>query len=228
MARCPDDEDWMAYLEGQASAELAAHADGCEPCRRRVEAARAAQAALAALSPGSRRLCPPPEELAEVPAGVARLSVRLHVALCAECRDDLADLSALEEEAPAEVVLRLAADGFAVLSQTLSRLAPEPLPALAARGGRGASGWRLKRELPDGELSLELAGEGRSFALSVALAPVPVAGTRVDLEEGARLLESRAMDAGLVSFLGLVPGAYRVTVRRPRAPALATDVVVGS
>jgi len=61
-----------------------------------------------------------------------------------------------------------------------------------------------------------------------ALAPTPVAGTRVDLEEGARLLESRAMDGGLVSFLGLVPGAYRVTVRRPRLPALATDVVVGS
>ena len=229
MDACPEDLDWMAFLEGASARreQLEAHRAGCATCRATVDAARTALAALEGLSPGSRRLCPPSDELAEVPTGMARLSVRLHVALCAPCREDLADLAALEEEAPAEVLARWLDDGFRVVSQTLSSLAPEAVLAPAARGPSAAPGWRMRRELPDGALTLELApGEGRAFALSVSLSPTPPAGTRVDLEADERLLESRRMEAGLISFFGLAPGRYRVSVRRPRAPAVVTELDV--
>lgn len=219
----------MEHLEGPPSRHLSNHLETCNACRGLVDSARAAHAALTNLSPGSRRLCPPPEELAEVPAGVAKVSVRLHVALCADCRDDLADLAVLSGDPPGEVVARWLADGFAIVSQTLFRLAPQEVPLAAARGAqRGGSAWRLTQEHDDFALALSLApGDGRSFALSVAVEPA-AAGARVDLEADSRLLESRAMDAsGLLSFLGLAPGRYRVTLRRPQGPPVATDVDVG-
>lgn len=236
----------MEYLEKLSSAPaaggaappraLAVHLAECARCTATVEAARQALAALSNLSPGSRSLCPPPEELVEVPSGVAKLSVRLHVALCADCREDLADLECLEAEPPSQVVARWLADGFAIISQTLSGLAPQPVPLAAARGGSAAlTGWRIQKAFEDVEVKLELApGDGRSFALAVGLAPRPPAGTRVDLEscvplQPDRLLESRAMDAtGLLSFLGLAPGQYRVTVRRPHTAPLVTQIDVGA
>lgn len=221
----------MEHLEGGPVPHLSKHLETCNDCRDLVQAARAAQAALTNLSPGSRRLCPPPEELAEVPSGVAKISVRLHAALCGDCREDLADLAMLEEEAPGEIVARWLADGFAIVSQTLSELAPQAVPLSAARGGRAqGTAWRITQEHEDFALKLELApGEGRSFALSVAVEPGPGTGTRVDLEAQSRLLESRAMDAsGLLSFLSLAPGRYRVTVRRLQGPPVTTDVEVGA
>ena len=227
---CPEDLAWMQYLEGPDRAPaLTAHLATCAACRAAHDAARAAMAALTNLSPGSRRLCPPPEELAQIPEGIAMLSVRLHAAVCADCREDLADLAALEIEPATRIVARWLADGFRIVSQTLSNLAPEPVPALAARGGAGgATGWTVRQPLDDAELKLELApGDSHSFALAVSLAPKPPPGTRVDLEASDRLLESRTMDAtGLLSFLALPPGHYRVTVRRPSQSPITTEIEV--
>jgi hypothetical protein len=226
---CPEDVEWMAYLEAgpvASNAALTAHLAGCAACRDAVEAARSALAALTNLSPGARRLCPPPEELVEVAAGVATLRVRLHAALCTDCREDLADLASLEAEPPAEVVARWVAEGFRIVTQTLSALAPEPVPLPAA----GGTAWRMRHLTDvDVEVRLELApGDGRSFALSVSLAPAPRPGARGDQEIGERLLESRAMDAsGMLSFLALAPGRYRVTVRRPAGAPVVTEIEVG-
>lgn len=228
---CPTDLEWMDHLEGAAPARasaLEAHRAACPDCARLFELARAALAALTNLSPGSRRLCPPPEDLLASAGGVGSLRVRLHVALCADCREDLADWSALEEEPPAQLIARWLADGFAIVKQTLSALAPEPVPALAARGASGTPGWRVRQPIEDGELALELAGDAATFALSVRITPKPRCGTRVDLESGGRLLESRAMDAsGVLAFLGLAPGRYRLTVRRPAITPVVTEVEVG-
>lgn len=229
MPVCPTDEEWMEHLEGRPLPHLARHLESCAACAATVSAARAAANALANLSPGARRLCPPPEELTAVPAGVAPAAVRLHVALCADCQDDLADLATLETEPPAELVARWLSDGFRIVSQTISSLAPEPVLAPATRGGGPEkSGWRVARALDEGELTLELApGDQHTFAMSVSV-PAPVTpGTRLDLESGARLLESRALDAsGRHAFLGLDAGRYRLVVRRPRLPGLAIDVEV--
>ena len=230
MSGCPTDEEWMEHLEGPPSPHLSKHIETCTGCRATVEAARAAHAALVNLSPAGRRLCPPPEELTAVPAGVAPAAVRLHVALCADCRDDLADLATLGEEPPRELVARWLAEGFRVVSQTISDLAPQPVPLAATRGGApAAAGWRVIHALDEGQLSLELApGVDRTFALSVAFAPPVPPGTRVELEAGGRLLESRALDAaGLHAFLSLEPGRYRLAVRRPHLPAVVTDLDVG-
>lgn len=92
------------------------------------------------------------------------------------------------------------------------RLDPERVASPLARAdGAPAAGWRVKRALDEGQLALELAaGEGTSFALCVALTPPPPPGTRVDLEAGDQLVESRPMDAaGVLSFLALKPGRYR-------------------
>lgn len=230
MPTCPEDIEWMQYLEGSPSPHLSKHLETCAACRETIVAARASHAALVNLSPAGRRLCPPPEELTAVPAGVAPVSVRLHVALCADCRDDLADLATLAEDPPYEVVARWLADGFRIVSQTLSQLAPEPVLAPATRGGDARpSGYRVIQELDEGTCTLELAAaDARSFALSVALTPPVTPGTRVDLEACGALLESRALDAaGVHAFLGLAPGRYRLTVRRPRCAALTTDLDVG-
>lgn len=231
---CPSDLEWMEFLEGLAPSrarEYDEHCAACAPCRDAVSAARSALAALTKLSPGGRRLCPPPEELEQAAGGVGSLRVRLHVALCADCREDLADLAALSEETPGEVVARWLADGFRVVSQTLSGAGAELVPALVTRAGPDgrAGGWRLRQELEGAELALELApGENTSFGLAVSLAPKPAPGTRVDLEAGGRLLESRAMDAsGVLSFLALPAGRYRVTVRRPSASPVVTELDVG-
>jgi hypothetical protein len=229
---CPTDQEWMEHLDGATPGrgqELEAHRAACAACSELVTAARQAMAALTNLSPGSRRLCPPPEDLLATAGGVGSLRVRLHVALCADCREDLADWAVLEEEPPAKLVARWLADGFRIVTQTLSGLAPELVPALAVRGGPSTPGWRVRQSLEDGELALELApGDTQTFALSVTLAPKPRSGTRVDLESEGRLLESRAMDTtGVLAFLGLAPGRYRVTVRRPAGTPVVTEVEVG-
>lgn len=225
---CPTDEEWAEHLEGPPRPRLSKHLEACATCKATLDAARAAANALANLSPGGRRLCPPPEELTAVPAGVAPAAVRLHVALCTDCQDDLADLAALETEPPREIVARWLADGFRIVSQTLDGLA-QPVLVPATRGATaGTTSWRLTQPLDEGELALELAsGDHGTFALSVTIPPPVKPGTRVDLESEARLLESRALDAsGRYAFLGLDSGVYTLTLRRSGSPPVRISLDV--
>ncbi|HZV03432.1 MAG TPA: hypothetical protein VFF73_42400 [Planctomycetota bacterium] len=192
-------------LEGDADEATSVHVAACSECRARVEALGRLTGLLEKFAPASRNLCPPRAELA---AG-GRL-VAAHVALCPLCRDDLADLAALETPSRLVLAVRLVRGMIEVVENALGELVPGPAPVFA-RGGEGGHAVLVHRDL------------GAGAVLEVALAPgregtdvlVTLPGRfRVELARNGRVLEGREAHEGRVLLDGVSPGSYELSVIR--------------
>ncbi|MCO5170247.1 MAG: hypothetical protein M9894_28260 [Planctomycetes bacterium] len=225
----PDDA-LLALAEGEGDDP---HLAVCPDCRARVTACREALGAVARASVPARAWCPPREDLwafAPDPGPAPTVALRAHVAACPACRDDVRDLLALHEVAPAPVPVRArvalalerlgdaAARALRLLESSLP-LGPAPAPALARAEASGA-GVSVVAPLGPGELELAWVAGARGVDLR-ARARGGAPNYRLDLSapagEAWALCESRSADeAGQVTLEGLPPGRYLLAVFGPQ------------
>ena len=99
MSQCvspPALEDWqlLAWLDGEAAPEIAAHLAECPSCRERASALDRLQKDLAARL--YRLSCPTPEELGDFHLGLLRGeqadAIRVHLRTCPHCQEEIRQL----------------------------------------------------------------------------------------------------------------------------------------
>ncbi len=217
-----EDELLARLAEGETDPATAAHLGGCERCRGALRAYQQTAALLESYAPASRNLCPPRGET--VP--------RAHLDACPLCREDLADLAALDAPPRAVLAVRLARGLVELVENALGELLPAPEPALA-RGGAAGAAVAVRRDLGGGatlEVSLAPGREGVDVLVRVTGAP----RFRAELARAGRLVEGRESDErqrgavaedGRVLFDGVAPGEYELVVHRKDAAPV--EVVLG-
>lgn len=146
-----------AAVDGTASRAVRSHLRQCPGCAARVEEAKRREQAVASVL--HRFDCPTALQLGELELGLVppdeAESIHQHLALCARCTEDLAELRSLlapEQQPEAHVATREVPQPRASwlprirLDEILATLLP-PAPALALRGGLGSArrSWRRQR-----------------------------------------------------------------------------------
>ena len=177
--------------------------------------------ALQRLSPLSRELCPPREDLARdpLPAGLRR-----HVQACPGCRDDLRDLAALlvADPAPTGLAGRLALwiDRAKRLVEVLDPggLLPAPAPAPIPVRGDGSGGQGGASLIPFGDGALKLTYVPSAAGLDLELraeGAAPAEFRALVGPVGEPAWEGRTAEAGALRIEGLAPGTYGLQVLAP-------------
>jgi hypothetical protein len=158
----PSDDEISALLDGDAPPEVLAHVQQCAGCAERVEHARRLERSLATSL--YRWDCPSPADLGEYHLGVAYLQRRAmaaHLAHCARCSDELADLRTF-----------LAVDGTATARAVASAPAPRRLrsiiaqllpssPGLQFAGVRGTGGGIVVAQCGEATVALDMSPDER-------------------------------------------------------------------
>ena len=207
-------EDLLArFAEGETDAAASAHASGCADCRAKVDSYRRVAALIESYAPASRNLCPPRGEPVN----------RAHLDACPLCREDLADLAALEAPPRVALAVRFARGLVELVENALGELLPAPEPVLA-RGGAASATVAVRRELEAG-VTLEVALAPGREGVDVLVRVTGAARFRAELARDGRLVEGRESDEGRVLFDGVAPGEYELVVHRPGATPV--EVVLG-
>lgn len=224
--------DLLAYLEGAATPDVAAHLARCAFCM--AEAAGLAGMDATLLAAHMRVTCPAPDDLLMYQAGLlsrpAQRRVKQHLATCAACQADLARL-ALPAVAPIPISLveRLRQAGATIMAA----LQPPPFqPALALRGqerqlrvfsappyqvllnviqpAHSGESWRV-----EGQLILERGGLLEPAARQADLLQADIVCSRDRIDE-----------FGFFAFENLLPNTYRVHLTLPDADLLIEAIEV--
>jgi hypothetical protein len=229
----PDDVQLLAYLDGQAPADLQGHLELCAFCRERLNDLARFQGVVTA---GLFRLrCPSPVKLGEYHLGLlpddTREAIERHLAECPHCTAEMAQLQGylhrlapdLEPRREAQPRPQPAQPGSSLLDELVARLLPRTLaPAL-----RGEAQGPLVAEAEGITLVLDLqpADEGRLTIVGQLAAEDQDrwVGARAELRRANDLEQSTTVDdLGAFRFELVLPGLIDLHV----APQTGPGVVV--
>ncbi len=204
-----------AALDDLAEPDVLAHLAGCAHCARRLADARAFERRLSARL--YRWDCPSPDELAEYARGrsVSPQSLADHLAGCARCAGELADLRAFLADAAAPNPLPAAAPPRRPIAapQRIARLLPhQPAAAL-----RGAGDGPLVANAGDVTIFLDFQprADGLLEAQGQLVADDQAAweGALAELRQGGALVATAAVDdLGSFQLAALAPGSAELRV----------------
>jgi anti-sigma factor RsiW len=221
-----------AALDGVAGPDVQAHLSGCASCAERLARARRMEQGL--LARMWRWDCPPAQRLADyharrLPADEAR-ALDLHLAGCASCAGELAELRAfaaadipLAEAAPAPPAPWRSAGGA---------LFARPAPQRPAVALRGAADGPLMAEAGDATIFLDLRpdGAGRVALQGQLVAPDQErwAGALVELRQAGGLVATATIDElGSFACAGIPPGAAELRITPPAGRMVVlTDIAI--
>jgi anti-sigma factor RsiW len=233
----PEDFELLAYADGVATPEVAAHISTCDGCRRRADELQREQSIWQAAL--HRAGCPSGIELGEhhlrlLPPERAA-AVDQHLALCRACAREVAALGEFLAQAGES---RLA-EGLAQAEGALRTLTAR-LTGMSAGPGEGTLRFQpmALRELrgPHTGDTPPLTFDAENFLVTLEFWPEPGAATRhlvglvagadgfagaeVELSdaEGDRRV-SPIDELGSFSLTGISPGAHRLLVKLPAAGA---------
>lgn len=233
----PADRDLLAYLDGEASAEVEQHLAICAHCRLRAEELRATEARL--LSGLYRLECPAPEELGEyhlqlLPKDRAR-EIRQHVAGCRLCAREIAGLRGYLTELRPDVEHGVLGAVGAPMRVWVARLVGGMAsPGLALQPGqvvaaiRGADEGPRIYEAGDIQLSIDVQPDphqpSHRSLFGLLLGPQS-AGFRAHLwQQGTHLISVPVDAAGNFEISGLPPGSYELILEGPDAEVHVQDL----
>jgi hypothetical protein len=222
-----------------------------DPDSNQRRLAAEAERILANASPLTRAFCPSREDLVGTLSLADTKRREAHLLVCPLCREDLADLTALERvpelepgllgvlQARLVLALQWAEDqaqrAVRVIESTLEQ---HPQPALAPARGEAAPATGVVVHVPCGDAHLEVTvgwaslGPGAEARSGADLRAVAREGAlrpyRLSLRDQAdTLLESRSCDAdGVVTLSGLEPGQYLLVVHAPRSGDVEVEVSI--
>jgi hypothetical protein len=219
-------EDLLAYVDGEIDERRAAHVAGCAICSEQVAEYGARDARL---SDTLFRLdCPDSQTLGEfvveMLSAEQTLAMRMHLADCPNCTDEIAALRGLLRGDPRAAPVARPGP----LARLIARLLPAPNPQLA--GVRGAAVQESETYIA-GPVTVSIsltgtgAGSGRRYLLIALVVneeegSVP-AGAVVRLMQGStRVAEEQLDEGGNVVMDDLREGLYNLEV------LLSTGIVV--
>jgi anti-sigma factor RsiW len=236
-------EDLIAYLDGEASPDVAAHVRDCPEC----------SAAAAEYARELRRLqgrlfrfeCPPSHHLGEYELGVVspeqRTAIAAHVVECPLCT---AELRTLRDFLAGDLVAGLAdpAPGPVERLRRVVATVLAPRPAGAYAGLRGAAADTGTRTYQAGDISISLstAPVGRRGWLSlsgliwrenvdgeVAGSAVALIGVEDDVRTAQPGQTTEMDELGNFTFDEVDPGAYRLEVTLGDQIVVIDDLQLG-
>lgn len=239
----PDDQDLLAYIDGEAGPEVQRHVESCPRCQARVRQLAVQQDRLRARL--YRAQCPTPHELGEyhlglLPPTLAKAVVR-HLSGCPHCQREVDQLAAyLGELAPAVEtgLLERVREGVRVLVARLLSAGPEigslGQPALAP-AGVGIRGQEREPRVYQAEGIQVVIGvqpdAGRPgskviLGLVIGLDPREV---KAHLWQANRLVDTAAVDElGNFCLAGLLPGTYELFLSSPELEIHIQDLEIGT
>jgi len=224
--------DLLAYLDGEAPAEVAGHIARCPACA--AELAALSQTAALVHAAFFREDCPEPEELLQHQAGLLAPEgsgrVRVHAAVCRDCQAELAEIAQVEpvprsSPAPGGLLRRM---GAALLQA--ARVAPaQPAPAL--RGASTSGHYRAGPYLVIVALTpppLPEAGWQLEGQISHSDGPEALAqgGEALLLRGESILLRDQIDETGFFTLDPIQPGVYLLELALPDARISIPDLTI--
>ena len=210
--------DWVAYLHGEASAQVARHVARCAYCAGQIEQLRMVDAHL--LAAFYRESCPGAEALADLALGrlpaPEKLRIMAHVRRCPACAAELDSVRDLTAEPPSLLDRLRQSLALALDIRPKMTLSPAALRGSLWQGRFETGGWIITLSVQDramtGRLRNKSAASLRGHAWLLdreATAETPIPHSRVD-------------EQGRFRFTGLRAGAYDLLLQIG-----AQDVAVG-
>jgi len=233
----PENDELLAYADGEATPEAAAHIAACASCQARV---RALRQELATWQTALHRAgCPSGLELGEhylrllSPERGAEVSE--HLQYCRACASEIGTLAIFlgrVEESRIQTGLEQTAGALRTLKAQFGGRNTglnAGTPALAARALREVRGpyidstppvtYNAENILVTLEFFKEIGAPTRQV-IGMVDGPDDFAGAEVEImHEGGRLLRAAVDDLGSFSFTGVSVGAHRIRVRLPASGA---------
>jgi hypothetical protein len=232
-----DDQELLAYFDGEAGRQVRAHLASCAHCRERARQLARVQDRLIALL--YRVACPSPLEVGEYHLGVLpveqRLALDRHLAECPHCRRELRQLEGYVAALAPDVELGPLERIKVLIARLVS--APEgqpgpgvPAPALAAAGLRGEGESLLLYQADGIHISLECQDEAKDRDRMILLGLVTGAdttGMEVQLWQPDQLIATAPVDPlGNFVVSDLIPGSYRLVLRGPEVEVQITELEI--
>ncbi|PDW02135.1 hypothetical protein CJ255_15595 [Candidatus Viridilinea mediisalina] len=222
----------LAYLEGEASPQIAAHLAHCSACRQAAVALRDTQVHIELLT--LRAACPPVEALLGyqeallAPAEAAVLAT--HLDHCAHCRAELAELTAASQERETlSLAERLIMMGRQ-LREAIRMPDPPHVPALAVRGAQPTH-LLLYHAAP---FQIVIAASpitgGTYWQIQGTLAsgddPIPQPALVSIFSAGQMQSEDQIDEFGYFHFDALLSGMYQLHIQLPALSIIIADMTI--
>jgi hypothetical protein len=223
--------DIVAFVDGEAAAEIAEHIRGCAECaadaREQGQLQRTLRRALYRID------CPSPQAIGDYQLGMAqperRVEIARHLLACSLCTAELESLRSFLAE-PTVPTLSLVDQ----LRRTIATLQTTP-PGWAVAGVRGVEPGRT-RTYEAGDVAISVNGSGHSTAGLCSLMGLVLRGGDLDATSGAevRLLAADGSvrqaiidDLGNFVFDALPNGTYGLEVELSDQVVVVKEVPVG-
>jgi hypothetical protein len=229
-------EDLLAYVDGEIDERRAAHVAGCAICSQQIAEYGARDAHL---SDTLFRLdCPDPQTLGEfvveMLSAEQTLAMRMHLADCPNCTDEIAALRGLLRGDPRAAPISRPSP----LARLIARLLPAPNPQLGLAGVRG-TGVQESETYIAGPVTVSIsltatsAGSARRYLLIGLVineqdGSIPV-GAPVRLMQGSALIVEEQLDeSGNVAMDDLREGLYNLEVLLPTGIVVVEGISIGA
>jgi anti-sigma factor RsiW len=232
----PNDQELLAYLDGEADSQIEEHVARCPHCRERARQLARLQGQLTARL--YRAVCPTTVELGEyhlgLLAGERAAAVARHLAECPHCaretgqlREYLDALAPSAEPTPLEQVQVLVARLVRHIAGSI-----QPAPALApAYALRGEEAGPLLYQAGDVQVSItveaDAARPGRRLLLGFVIG-MATADLEACLSQEDRPVATVPVDElGNLAVPDLAPGTYHLILRGPTIEVHIPELEVG-
>lgn len=220
--------DLLAYVEGEANAEVRGHVERCPACAGQVAQLRYTSQAL--LSLVYRADCPAPEVLGQYQLDLLssdeQVLVAAHLRACSHCTRELNELVTAEDSL-SQMILQVIQRAVRVVEGTLVPTS-RPHPA-------GVRGWETRQRAYHGAgldvlvgFQPSVPGGAKGAVVGAILQAEAVAGGQVWLfQEGTEPLSNSVDEMGSFAFEGVAPGTYNLALEVGEEALLLREVVVG-
>ncbi|MCA9972825.1 MAG: hypothetical protein KC425_21560 [Anaerolineales bacterium] len=231
-----DETDLLAYLAGEADADVRRHVETCTACQARAAALQAADMTL--WQTAVRLDCPDLDTLLRIEAGLMPAAAwQPHIAACPHCQEVLQALAAAVTDtavspATQDTWSEKLHDGLRTAGRRLLEALPRPVPRaqLAFRGDETRE-WLYEVEAFQIVITVAEAVRGAGawqITGQVLEAGVPVSDSlAVQLREQARVVAACSAEAfGLFELSDIPAGTYRLELEMAAAQLIVSDLIV--
>ncbi|MEJ2210877.1 MAG: zf-HC2 domain-containing protein [Anaerolineae bacterium] len=230
------DRDLLAYLDGEAGEEVAAHLDRCPHCRERAEELAKWQRALTTRL--YRHDCPPASRLGEYHLGLlARdeaAAVGTHLEACPHCRREVAGLDAYLHDLQPSLASRLLGGAQERMRVVIARLSNAGGAALAPAyaGLRGEEQAPIVYEAQEIQITVEIQDDagapGRKALLGLVIGLEPPDGQVSLWQAGQQIALAPVDELGNFVIPDLAAGSYDLIVSGSEVEVHIQELAVGT
>jgi anti-sigma factor RsiW len=233
-----EDGQLLAYLDGEAGPEVAAHVEHCPECRERARRLASLQASLTAGL--YRHACPSSTDLGEYHLGLLsrdrQADMACHLAQCPHCSRELAQLEAYLADVGPDIEISAVEQVMTVIARLIrdaqaSWQLPGLAPAPAFAGLRGEGSGPLIYQAGEVQIAIEFqqdpAERDRSTLLGLVTGADPVDFQARLWQENELVASGPVDELGNLNLSGLAAGRYTLVLSGPEVEIRIEELEVG-